>query len=459
MGTAPALAGPRTQADARCFAQHYAGGLLHDLGRRATPAPPDDHPAVRAADCGLHWLTGRAEAPPLVCPVPLAAAADAALAALRSMPGADALHDIDGAALLTERAALLGLRRSGAQSAAGACRLLSCRDGLLAVHLARESDWTLLPAWLEASEVTDWPSLAGALVQQPQARLLERAQWLGLPVVAVAPPRARCAWFQQLAAGGIAPVSARRRRPLVVDLSSLWAGPLCSHLLQRLGAEVIKVESTQRPDGARQGHAAFFDRLHAGKASVALALDSAEGRGQLLTLLRAADIVIEAARPRGLRQLGIHAEDLVAERPGRTWIAITGYGREGENAERVAFGDDAAIGAGLGWIMAQAYGSACFVGDALADPLTGLHAALLAWDGWLRGGGGLRALALRDVVGHVITATGVDTPWRAQSRAWQALLEREGIAPQPPRWRHVCKPAAPLGADNARILAQRVSPC
>ena len=63
----------------------------------------------------------------------------------------------------------------------------------------------------------------------------------------------------------------------MVDLSALWAGPLCGDLLARAGASVVKVESTQRPDGARRGSRAFFDLLNGRKRSVALDLRSREG--------------------------------------------------------------------------------------------------------------------------------------------------------------------------------------
>jgi hypothetical protein len=102
----------------------------------------------------------------------------------------------------------------------------------------------------------------------------------------------------------------------VLDLSSLWAGPLCAHLLGLAGARVVKLESASRPDGARAGSAAFFDLLNAGKASVALDLSSRAGRDSLRRLIASSDIVIESARPRALRQLGIEAEALVAEVPG-----------------------------------------------------------------------------------------------------------------------------------------------
>ena len=98
---------------------------------------------------------------------------------------------------------------------------------------------------------------------------------------------------------------------LVVDLSALWAGPLCGDLLAAAGATVVKVESPSRPDGARRGPAAFFDLLNWRKQSVALDLQRAEGPRLLHALVQRADVVIEASRPRALAQLGISARRLV----------------------------------------------------------------------------------------------------------------------------------------------------
>ena len=137
--------------------------------------------------------------------------------------------------------------------------------------------------------------------------------------------------------------------PLVVDLSSLWAGPLCSHLLGLGGARVVKVESTARPDGGRTDDSGFFDLLNHGKASVALDLPSAEGVARLRSLLQAADVVIEGSRPRALRQWGIDAEALLADAAGpRVWVSITGHGRDDAEGVRVAFGDDARGGGRTG---------------------------------------------------------------------------------------------------------------
>jgi crotonobetainyl-CoA:carnitine CoA-transferase CaiB-like acyl-CoA transferase len=155
----------------------------------------------------------------------------------------------------------------------------------------------------------------------------------------------------------------------VIDLSSLWAGPLCGQLLTRAGWRVIKVESTRRPDGARLGPSGLFDLLHAGQESVALDVATPAGRDVLQRLIDTADVVIEASRPRALQQLGVGPSDGGPQ----VWLSITGYGRDGEAGHRVAFGDDAAAAGGL--VVCDQAGP-CFCADAAADPATGLYAAV-----------------------------------------------------------------------------------
>ena len=248
------------------------------------------------------------------------------------------------------------------------------------------------------------------------------------------------------------------RPPRVVDLSSLWAGPLCGHLLHRMGAEVVKVESLQRPDGARRGSPEFFDLLNAGKRSVALDLSGAAGRAQLRTLLSTADIVIEASRPRALRQMGIDAEALVQQHPQLTWLSLTGYGREPEWENAIAYGDDAGVAGGLSSLLQQAYGEPLFCGDAIADPLTGIHAALAAWASWLQGGGRMLSLSLCGVVQSVLDFD--RTSEVAQRTAqWAAELERSGRAVAAPRRREPAGVAAALGADTAAVFADWKLPC
>ncbi len=388
-----------------------------------------------------------------MCPVPLASYAEGIVAALAALRPQSALGQLDGAQLLGERAALANYRRGGAVAPGGSCRLLPLADGWLAVNLARNSDWQLLPAWLETDAIFDWATLGARLSSRRVAQCVERGRLIGL---ALAPLRqcepSAASWCRELYRSP-QPRRARPAAPLVVDLSSLWAGPLCAHLLHLMGAQVIKVESSARPDGMRQAESGFYDLLNAGKASVALDLTQPRARTQLRQLLLRADIVIEASRPRALRQLGIVAEEILEENPAASWIGISGYGREEPGANWVAFGDDGAVAGGLSQLLWDCTGRAMFCADALADPLTGLHAALAAWGSFAQGGGRLLSLALADVVAYAIGCAALTEPAarRVCAEEWSRALAHSDVAA--PRARVIGSQARALGADTTQILA------
>ncbi|MEZ5502471.1 MAG: CoA transferase [Halioglobus sp.] len=420
----------------------YAGVLLRESGDDERERVSADHrdEATLWAGAGAQYLTGNPDCPPLPSPAPLATCAQGAWLALAALSAGRLDPRFPAGQLLGERAALLGLHRRGAISAGGACRLLDCADGQLALNLARDEDWQLLPAWLEVS-VDSWEGVAAQLRTRSCVPLAARGRLLGLAVAASQPPSAPDGWFRAerfaLAAGR------RRHAPLVMDLTSLWAGPLCTDLLEQMGARVIKVESAGRPDAARQGSPAFFDLLNARKQSVVLDLSGARGRRQLRELLACADIVVESARPRALQQLGIAAADVVAAGNGRVWLSITGYGRAAPMGEWIAYGDDAGVAAGLSWLLHRATGLQAFCGDAIADPLTGLHAALAAWSAWTRGGGALIDVSLCGVVAHCIAAGavgGATAPGR--------------VEPLPPQARSPRGRAPALGSDTAAVLSE-----
>lgn len=408
----------------------------------APPAPVEaDHPALAWRRAGLMAITGRADGRGLVAPVALTALADGALALLKGMADARAMPQ-NGALLLGERARLMGLTRQGAVSPNGSCRLYEAVDGHIALNLPRAEDWEMAPA-LVGEELADRRALAAAIRHLPVDALVERGRLLGLGIAAdrsVTPPARP---FQVSRLGQARPPAARA--PLVVDLSALWAGPLAGALLAQAGAQVVKVESVRRPDGARQGHAGFFHLLNGAKQSVALDFADPGDLAMLRRLIVAADIVIEASRPRALRNLGIDAEAQAAR--GATWISITAHGREGASGEAVGFGDDAAVAGGLSFAMRASWRAPLFAGDAIADPLTGIVAALAGWAGWRQGGGRLIALAMADVVAF---AAGLGVAGMAASRAWQRLAE-EDVAPFYPM-REPAAPARPLGADTASVL-------
>jgi hypothetical protein len=333
-----------------------------------------------------------------------------------------------GLGALAERAATLLLRRSGRSSCGGGSRLLATADGWVAVTLARPTDRELLPAWLGidpgaacvVSNADPWSEVARDVAARESAEVVECASALGLACARVGEVEARPAVLR-LPLGDAAPRNLHGAR--VVNLASLWAGPLAALVLARLGADVVCVESTGRPDGSR-ATPHWFDAMHAGQRSVALDFRREEGIATLAALLSAADVVIEGSRPRALEQLGISATDLVRRGP-RVWVSITGYGRAPETAMRVALGDDAAAGGGLvGWVD----GGPVFIADAVADPLTGLVAANAIVDAVTKGGRWLVDVALARVASAVAPRDG-DPVVPARSDASPARAVPRGAPP------------------------------
>jgi len=462
------LAHRSLQLAGRGMATGYARTLLESLGASVdvSSGPDDTDPSIAWARSGLMSLTGSADGPAQMCPVPLASCADGVLKALSSIasarPDAPPAALPIGSALLGERAAIAGLHRNGAISPGGGCRLLQAADGWLAVSLAREADWDSVPAWLEDERLDcTWEAVTAAVASHSSVTLVERARLLGLAAcVSALPPTPARPWCTVVRHGP--PVSpAERRGPMrVVDLSSLWAGPLCSHLLQTLGARVVKVESHARPDGARSGPAGFYDLLNGGKRSVALDFNET-GVARLHELIDRADVVIEASRPRGLRQLGVVAEECIGRRRGLTWISITGYGRDEPACHWTAFGDDAGVAAGLSALMQHLTGLPLICGDAIADPLTGMHAALAALASHQAGGGRLLSLPLCDVVAHcaAYSRPASQAALRERWESWTRTARADGLDASPPVARRATCRARDLGVDTRAVFAGWDAPC
>jgi hypothetical protein len=308
--------------------------------------------------------------------------------------------DLDPEGLIWERAELLGLPPppSGQISRSGVTRLLPTLDGWMALTLSRPWDREVLAAWLgHPWDGNPWLAAAEGAASMTTTAAVDGAQLLGVAAASCggdwtdeqATSRDQSPPTQPwLIEGPRHPKHTAGRPPLVVDLSALWAGPLTGRLLAEWGADVIKVEDPNRPDGFREGAPALYQRLNAGKQHRPLSLPEA------LPLLEQADVVITSARPRVWEQLGLR------ELPG-TWVQITGYGRSGPWRQRVAFGDDAAVAGGL--IKAPtATEPPAFIADAIADPLTGMVAAWGALTSLADGAGGVVVdVAMREVAGWI----------------------------------------------------------
>ncbi len=437
-------------------------------------AAPDRRREIDWARSGAMALTGEAEGPPLVAPgLQAACMRGASLAAelLGTLAGGKP-DRLDGPALLGERAAVAGLRRRGRVSPGGGARLLEASDGWLAVSLARPADLDLVAAWLEidweARWVGDpWSAAQSVLIGWRSGAAVERAQLLGIPACEARPPTAAFCDPQAEARGqrfppspfvvdgcalrangadplrdfGSLPRSSRSCSPpwLVVDLSSLWAGPLAASLVADAGVRVVKVESPNRPDGARSGWPEFFDILNWRKESVSFDLSTGDGASLLRGLIDAADLVVDSSRPRAMDGLGLSPGRRI-RRSGEaaSWLSITGYGRSGPWRERVAFGDDAAVAGGASAGLGDA--GPLFCADAYADPATGVHAAVAALAQLVGGGGRLIELSLREVVGHML---------------WDAECLGGGPAPfatvEAPRARRTPRHAPSLGYHTAAV--------
>jgi crotonobetainyl-CoA:carnitine CoA-transferase CaiB-like acyl-CoA transferase len=125
-----------------------------------------------------------------------------------------------------------------------------------------------------------------------------------------------------------------------VDLTHYLSGPYCTKLLATLGAEVIKIERSDRGDPARLigpfasgtpdlEAGAWFLYLNTSKKSLTLDLKSREGRDILLRLIRSSDILVENFSPGVMARLGLGFPELQQENPVLVVTSISNFGQTG----------------------------------------------------------------------------------------------------------------------------------
>ncbi len=163
----------------------------------------------------------------------------------------------------------------------------------------------------------------------------------------------------------------------VVDITQVIAGPLCGRMLADLGADVIKIDRLP-PEGAAEPvrSNAAGPALNLGKRSIAIDLGSAEGLEVARELIGRGDVVLENFRPGVMARLGLGYEQLSAGQPRLIYASISGFGQEGSQAARRAYGSTGHAEGGLLWLQQQALGSdAPFApGLTVADIATGMNA-------------------------------------------------------------------------------------
>ena len=171
----------------------------------------------------------------------------------------------------------------------------------------------------------------------------------------------------------------------VIDLTNVLAGPFCGYQLALLGADVIKVETPDGGDLARQLGAdtalneqlmgASFMAQNAAKRSVVLDLKTDSGKAAFRALVAGADVVLENFRPGVMRRLGLDHEALREVRPSLVYCAISGFGQTGPLAGAPAYDQIIQGLSGLMSITGSEAEAPLRVGVPVCDTIGGLTAA------------------------------------------------------------------------------------
>ena len=220
----------------------------------------------------------------------------------------------------------------------------------------------------------------------------------------------------------------------VIDLSWAWAGPFCALNLAHLGADVIRVESSQRPDLYRRlnlspedvpttlNTSGMFNQWHQGKRSIAINMRTPEGIDLVRELVANADVVVQNFATGVLERLGLDYEALKRINPRIILASISGYGQSGPCSNYIGYGPSAAALTGLCSVTGYEGGEAEELGLSMPDPTSGLTAAL----------GVVEALIRRDATGigdHIDVSL-----WEATAvHGLEAWLQFQRTGTQPER--------------------------
>jgi crotonobetainyl-CoA:carnitine CoA-transferase CaiB-like acyl-CoA transferase len=181
-------------------------------------------------------------------------------------------------------------------------------------------------------------------------------------------------------------------RPLagvrVLDFTAFWAGPAATAWLAAMGADVIKVEAVQRPDGIRFSAAvrpsqdpqfyemsALFHVVNLGKRGITLDLGHPDGLALAKQLVARSDVVVENFTPRVLEQFGLDYDVVRDIRPDAVMVRMPAFGLTGPWRDRPGFAQTMEQITGMAWVTGYEGGPPIIPGGPV-DPMVGAHAAL-----------------------------------------------------------------------------------
>ncbi|MCT2584817.1 CaiB/BaiF CoA transferase family protein [Actinophytocola gossypii] len=200
----------------------------------------------------------------------------------------------------------------------------------------------------------------------------------------------------------------------VLDVSTLFAGPLAATLLGDFGADVIKVEHPRKPDAAR-GHGPAKDgvnlwwkTLGRNKRTVTIDLGTPRGAELLLALAAEADVLIENFRPGTLERWGLGPDELHAANPRLVIARVTAFGQFGPYSARPGFGSLAEAMSGFAALTGEPDGPPTLPPFGLADGIAALATAYAVMVGLRAGTGQVIDMAIIEpilmLLGGQITA-------------------------------------------------------
>jgi crotonobetainyl-CoA:carnitine CoA-transferase CaiB-like acyl-CoA transferase len=223
--------------------------------------------------------------------------------------------------------------------------------------------------------------LHGATTQPfgPAPQLGEHTGAIEAAAAAVAPGRA--AWARA-SADAAKPLAGLR----IADFTAWWAGPFAAHWCALMGADVIHVESAQRPDGMRTASVkppgseqwfewgSVFHGANSNKRDLTLDLTRDEGRALAKQLVAECDVVIENFSPRVMEQFGLGWGELSALNPSLVMVRMPAFGLDGPWRDRVGFAQTMEQVSGMAWMTG--FTDAPMIPRGPCDPLAGMHAMI-----------------------------------------------------------------------------------
>ncbi len=218
-------------------------------------------------------------------------------------------------------------------------------------------------------------------------------------------------------------------------MTTFWAGPSCTHVLGMLGAEVIHLESTARPDGTRLiagipaseeqwwERSPIFSALNTNKKGLTLDFQTEDGRDLLRRLIATCDVVVENFTPRVIDQIGLDFETVRSLRDGVIMLRMPGFGLDGPWRDNPAFAYIIEDASGLSWLTGYPDRTP-FEPYSVGDPNAGVHALnalLLALEHRRRTGEAVLVEAAM-----VDAALNIAAEQVIEHSAYGALLQRDG---------------------------------